>query len=712
MNKKRILSTLFLITLVFGVFAQTKQPITWKTEIKDLGNNEYELIYKASIEDKWHLYSAYIDDSDPTKFPPNPTQFFYDDDSIFANIEDVVEVSEGHTGYDEMFEMDLKYFANEAIFKQKIKLKEKVGKITGYVKYQACDDKSCIYPETATEFVIDENFVAEADNDNPVITNPEESKSMWGLFLAGILGGLLALIMPCLYPMIPLTVSFFTKQGGKGVFNAILYGISIVAIFVGLGLAITLIFGANALSNMASNGFLNFIFFALFVVFALSFFGAFEIRLPSSWINKADKQADKGGLVGIFFMAFTLVLVSFTCTGPIIGTQLVVAATQGDVLGPVIVMLGFSLALAIPFTIFAIFPAWLNSLPQSGGWLNTVKVVLGFLELALALKFLSNVDLAYHWGVLNREIFLSLWIAIFGMTAMYLLGMFRFSHDPETKTLSIPRVLFSLLFVFFTVYLIPGLWGAPVRITSGLLPPSHYKEWKQESHVVPINSENNDIIADFKQYMYSGPGGLTVFKDYDIAIQYARKVNKPVLIDFTGHTCVNCRKMEDYVWVEDRVKNYLQNEYILVSLYVDDKGKLPKDEWFESDASGRMKTMKKVGEKWMDFQVKEYKTNALPYYVPLSPSEEILTQPSPANFDVDQFVAFLQKGLDEFNSKYKEVEKAVETSDNPFLDTSSNDTEEVEDNPFMMDNNEEEVEENPFISTEGEEEVEENPFLK
>jgi hypothetical protein len=248
MNKKRILSTLFLITLVFGVFAQTKQPITWKTEIKDLGNNEYELIYKASIEDKWHLYSAYIDDSDPTKFPPNPTQFFYDDDSIFANIEDVVEVSEGHTGYDEMFEMDLKYFADEAIFKQKIKLKEKVGKITGYVKYQACDDKSCIYPETATEFVIDENFVAEADNDNPVITNPEESKSMWGLFLAGILGGLLALIMPCLYPMIPLTVSFFTKQGGKGIFNAVLYGLSIVVIFVVLGLAITLGFGSDALT--------------------------------------------------------------------------------------------------------------------------------------------------------------------------------------------------------------------------------------------------------------------------------------------------------------------------------------------------------------------------------------------------------------------------------------------------------------------------------
>ena len=499
------------------------------------------------------MYSAYIDDSDPEKFPPNATQFFYDDESIFENIEDVVEVSEGHTGYDEMFEMDLKYFADEAIFKQKIKLKEKVGKITGYVKYQACDDKSCIFPEAATEFVLDENFVAEADNDNPVITNPEDQKSMWGLFLAGILGGLLALIMPCLYPMIPLTVSFFTKQGGKGIFNAVLYGLSIVVIFVVLGLAITLGFGSDALYNMASNGFLNFIFFALFVVFALSFFGAFEIRLPSSWINKADKQADKGGLVGIFFMAFTLVLVSFTCTGPIIGTQLVVAATQGDVLGPIIVMLGFSLALAIPFTVFAIFPAWLNSLPQSGGWLNTVKVVLGFLELALAMKFLSNVDLAYHWGVLNREIFLSFWIAIFGMTAMYLLGMFRFSHDPETKTLSIPRVLFALLFVFFTVYLIPGLWGAPVRITSGLLPPSHYKEWKQESHVTTNSGIAPD--PDFTQYMHEGPHGLSVFHDYDIAVKYAQKHNKPILIDFTGHTCVNCRKMEDYVWVEDRVKN-------------------------------------------------------------------------------------------------------------------------------------------------------------
>jgi thiol:disulfide interchange protein len=666
MNKKRILSTLFLITLVFGVFAQTKQPITWKTEIKDLGNNEYELIYKASIEDKWHLYSAYIDDSDPTKFPPNPTQFFYDDDSIFANIEDVVEVSEGHTGYDEMFEMDLKYFADEAIFKQKIKLKDKVGKITGYVKYQACDDKSCIYPETATEFVIDENFVAEADNDNPVITNPEDQKSMWGLFLAGILGGLLALIMPCLYPMIPLTVSFFTKQGGKGIFNAVLYGLSIVVIFVVLGLAITLGFGSDALYNMASNGFLNFIFFALFVVFALSFFGAFEIRLPSSWINKADKQADKGGLVGIFFMAFTLVLVSFTCTGPIIGTQLVVAATQGDVLGPIIVMLGFSLALAIPFTVFAIFPAWLNSLPQSGGWLNTVKVVLGFLELALALKFLSNVDLAYHWGFLKREIFLSLWIAIFGMTAMYLLGMFRFSHDPETKTLSIPRVLFALLFVFFTVYLIPGLWGAPVRITSGLLPPSHYKEWKQEPHVVLSDDVESEAIADYKRFMHEGPHGLTVFHDYYIAVKYAKEVNKPILIDFTGHTCVNCRKMEDYVWVEDRVKHYLQNEYVLVSLYVDDRGDLPESEWFESDASGRMKTVKTVGGKWLDFQVKNYNINAQPYYVPLSQKEELLTQPSGANFDVDQFVAFLQKGLDEFNAKYKKSEEVEESNDNPF----------------------------------------------
>jgi thioredoxin-related protein len=464
---------------------------------------------------------------------------------------------------------------------------------------------------------------------------------------------------------------------------------------------------------MASNGFLNFIFFALFVVFALSFFGAFEIRLPSSWINKADKQADKGGLVGIFFMAFTLVLVSFTCTGPIIGTQLVVAATQGDVLGPIIVMLGFSLALAIPFTVFAIFPAWLNSLPQSGGWLNTVKVVLGFLELALALKFLSNVDLAYHWGFLKREIFLSLWIAIFGMTAMYLLGMFRFSHDPETKTLSIPRVLFALLFVFFTVYLIPGLWGAPVRITSGLLPPSHYKEWKQEPHVVLSDDVESEAIADYKRFMHEGPHGLTVFHDYYIAVKYAKEVNKPILIDFTGHTCVNCRKMEDYVWVEDRVKHYLQNEYVLVSLYVDDRGDLPESEWFESDASGRMKTVKTVGGKWLDFQVKNYNINAQPYYVPLSQKEELLTQPSGANFDVDQFVAFLQKGLDEFNAKYKKTEEIEESNDNPFMDANSNDVEEVEDNPFMMDNNEEEVEENPFISTEGEEEeVEENPFLK
>ncbi len=479
---------------------------------------------------------------------------------------------------------------------------------------------------------------------------PANSQSMWAIFLAGFLGGLAALIMPCIFPLLPFTVSYFTKgdhSRGVAVGRASFYGLSIIFIYVALGLLVTVIFGADALNNLATSGAFNLVFFALLLVFAASFLGAFELTLPSSWINKTDTQADKGGLVGIFFMAATLALVSFSCTGPIIGTLLVQAAATGQLLGPAVGMFGFSVALALPFTLFALFPSGLKALPKSGGWLNSVKVVLGFLELALALKFLSNVDLAYHWQWFDREVFLALWIIIFALLGFYLLGKIRFSHDSDLPYVSLPRLFLAIIVLAFTTYLVPGLWGAPLQAVAGFLPPQHTQDFDLYTPTLGGGSAAGPAAAPRAPHKYGSifhaPLGLDAYFDYDEARAYAKQVNKPILIDFTGNACVNCRKMEATVWPDARVLQRLRNDFVLVQLYVDDKTDLAPAEQVVSRFSG--KTLRTIGNKWSDFQATRYNANSQPFYVQLDPAtERVLATPQGANYDPDNFVRFLDSG--------------------------------------------------------------------
>jgi thiol:disulfide interchange protein DsbD len=598
----------FIFLLQAGlVQAQILQPVKWTFTSRESKDGVSELILKAKIEKGWHLYSQFLADGGPV-----PTTFSFDKSADYQLIGATAE-GKPEKSYDKNFEMELAYFGGEAVFVQKVKaLSEKPFKVKGMVNFMVCDDSKCLPPEDiefaievkpVTKLLAEDNSKAAVSSEIPVVKDsgaaatdsqqdlknvlpPAENKSNLkpterkssektqrssiAIFIAGFIGGLLALLTPCVFPMIPLTVSFFTKSSGnrkKGLMNSLLYGLSIIFIYVTLGMVITLSLGPDALNAMASNAFFNLAFFIIFVVFAISFLGAFEITLPSSWINKADRASERGGLAGIFFMAFTLSLVSFSCTGPIIGTLLVEAAVGGNVLNPALGMTGFAFALALPFGFFAAFPGWLNSLPKSGGWLNSVKVVLGLLELALALKFLSNVDLAYHWGLLKREIFIALWIIIFSVLGFYLLGKIKFSHDSDTPYVSIPRLLFAIITFSFVVYLIPGMWGAPLKMISGFPPPTFYTEgWSlgtSEGHYSKEQIEGTDPEHC--------PHGLNCFHDYYLALEYAKKVNKPLMVDFTGWSCVNCRKMEDQVWVDPRVLQRLREDYVLVSLYVDDK---------------------------------------------------------------------------------------------------------------------------------------------
>jgi thiol:disulfide interchange protein len=478
-----------------------------------------------------------------------------------------------------------------------------------------------------------------------------DNQSLGTIFLAGFLGGLAALLMPCIFPMLPLTISYFTKQGKtrqQAVGQAAFYGISIILIYVALGLLVTVLFGADALNNLATNGLFNLFFFALLVVFAASFLGAFELTLPNSWVTKADTQADKGGLVGIFFMAATLALVSFSCTGPIIGTLLVQAASMGQWLGPALGMFGFALALSLPFTLFALFPSWLKALPKSGGWLNIVKVVLGFLELALALKFLSNVDLAYHWEWFDRELFLALWIIIFALLGLYLLGKIRFSHDSDTGFITLPRLFLAIVVLAFTAYLIPGLWGAPLKAVAAFLPPHYTQDFDLYTASLGGPACNPAATRPTRKYdtIFHAPLQLDAFFDYEEAVIYAKQVNKPLLLDFTGHACVNCRKMEATVWPDPQVLGQLRQDYVLVQLYVDDKTELPTAEQSVFAFSG--KKIKTIGNKWSDFQAARFNANSQPYYVLLSPQEELLTTPQGANYEPQNFRQFLQTGLTAF----------------------------------------------------------------
>ncbi len=657
---------------------QIIEPVHWTFSVEQTSSTEAVLILRAKIDPPYHIYSQTNVGGIglPVEFKFNKTAEF----ELVGNVSEPKAKEE----FDKTENVTLKYFEKDVTFRQKIKIKtDKPFSITGTATHQACNDEGCLAPtDVDAVFEINKNAKSTSPATNPAIEAPgdtsakqtnavtpidsstknikteainfgsytlsndakmlepecgsihaeDEPDSLATTFLLAFIGGFLALLTPCVFPMIPLTVSFFTKRSpsrAKGISNAFIYASSIIIIYVLLGLLITILFGSDALNDLASNGYMNMIFFIVFIIFALSFFGAFEIVLPSSWVNKADQKSEQGGLIGIFFMAFTLALVSFSCTGPIIGS-LLVTASRGGYLGPAIGMFGFSLALALPFALFAAFPGWLNSLPKSGGWLNTVKVVLGFLELALALKFLSNVDLAYHWGFLKRELFIALWIIIFGLCGIYLLGKLRFSHDSDIKHTSTGRLIFGILFLSFTIYLVPGLWGAPLRLISGFPPPEFYKEW--------VTSHNEC------------PHDLTCFHDLDEGMAYARAQGKPVMIDFTGWNCVNCRKMEDNVWSQPKVLKQLRENYVIISLYVDDKKELPPNEQTVSKYTG--KKIRTVGNKWSDIEANVYNKNSQPYYVLVDHKGALLAQPI-GYTDADTYSDFLEEGLCRFNKRNK-----------------------------------------------------------
>ncbi len=649
---KKITTLLLLVLLCRISGAQILKPVKWEYSVEQTKSGEATLLFKAKIEKDWHVYSQFTPEGGS-----QPMVFTFSPDHCYELIGKVTE-PKPHEEFDSIFGVKELSFVGDITLKQKIKLNGYGCKIKGEITGQVCKT-SCIQFDTTFAFTIGKlksGDVTQVKGDTPVagvvptivdtlVSAPTSSdnaqlepgcgsdeqqttsdKSHIGIFLAGMLGGLLALLTPCVFPMIPMTVSFFTKRSGsrkKGLMNALIYATSIVVIYVSLGLLVTISFGSDALNDLASNGFFNLSFFIIFIIFAISFFGAFEITLPSSWVNKADSASDRGGLIGIFFMAFTLCLVSFSCTGPIIGTLLVEAAHGRSYIGPAAGMSGFAFALALPFALFAMFPSWLNSLPKSGGWLNTVKVTLGFIELALALKFLSNVDLAYHWGFLKREIFIVLWVIIFGMLGFYMLGKIRFAHDSEVHHVSISRLMFAIITLSFTLYLIPGIWGAPLKLISGFPPPEFYKEWKTTATDCPHD--------------------LNCFHDYEEGMRYAKAQGKPVMIDFTGWSCVNCRKMEDNVWSDTKVLNRLSEKYVLISLYVDDKEQLPADQQTISPTTG--KKIKTVGNKWSDLQASVYKTNSQPYYILLDNKGKILAMPRGYTPNIKTYLSYLDEGL-------------------------------------------------------------------
>jgi thiol:disulfide interchange protein DsbD len=625
---KKLLVTLFLLMSVLS-FAQIFNPVEWDFSYKRLSDNEIELQFKATIDEGWHVYSQFIEDDGPV-----PTELTFTTEGGYSLIGTTKE-GEPIEEFDPNFDMVLKYFSNEAIFTQKIEVTSAEDfTLEGNVYFMVCDEAQCLPPEEI-EFSFEIKGMG---------------NSMWWLFFIAFLSGFAALLTPCVFPMIPMTVAFFTKQSktkAKGIANAIIYGLSIIVIYVALGVGVSSIFGADALNNMATNVYFNIGFFLLLIIFGASFLGAFDIQLPASWTNKSVEAEGKGGLIGIFFMAFTLALVSFSCTGPIVGTLLVEAAT-GGYMGPIIGMLGFSLAIALPFALFAAFPAWLNSLPQSGGWLNSVKVTLGFLEIALAFKFLSNADLVLQTHLLERELFISIWIIIFGLLTMYLLGFLRFAHDSDLKYISVSRLSFAILTGTLTVYMLPGLWGAPLKIINAFPPPMHYSE---SPFGVGNSNGGADLITHEEEGQHLGPQGIMVFHDYEQGMAYAKEENKAVVVDFTGWACVNCRKMEEQVWSNPNVKSILANDLVLISLYVDEREELPESEKYETTLAGKKKKVKTTGDKWMVLQANKYGTNSQPYYVFLNHNGDQMVEP--ANYQdygtVELFTDWLNRGFKEFN---------------------------------------------------------------
>ena len=490
-------------------------------------------------------------------------------------------------------------------------------------------------------------------------SSKEVPKTLWQIFIAGFLGGFAAFLLPCVYPMLPLTVSFFTKKGGtkaNAIFQSLIYGLSIIFIYVFFGLLITIIFGPAALNGLATNGIFNFCFFLLLIVFGISFLGAFEITLPSSFANKLDANSEKGGFVGIFFMAATLVVVSFSCTGPAIGFVLVDAVSKGERLAPAIVMLGFSLAIALPFTLFAMFPSLLKSLPKSGGWLNSVKVILGFIEIGFALKFLSNVDLAYHWNWFDREIFLSLWIALGILMVLYLLGKIKFAHDSDVTHLSVPRTFISVIILAFVIYMIPGLWGAPLKSINALLPPLSTQDFDLSAGIGGGTTTAATASTSIKTKKYEElfkrlpkVKGIDDWYDYDQAIELSKQLHKPVMIDFTGWNCVNCRAMENNIFPNPEVFKRLKNDFVMLQLVIDDKTELPANEQTETGYNGKKITT--IGGKWLNFEIKTYNSNAQPFYVLIDETGKTLVPPQGATHDANEFVQYLDSGINAYKNK-------------------------------------------------------------
>ena len=695
---KLLISFLFLM-LVVPVFSQGtpwQENVKWNFEVKKVKNNENQrdIIGHATLFHHYHIFSVH---HDPLKadLTGTPTEFKLKKSPNFKTIGKIQDV-----GVPIKFEDELGvqlYFDKKASFKQRIEvMTNKDFKLELSYSFQICDSAGCQFPpeqeiildiqgnlenssSSQTDNSTQDTSKATADNsdsnasdeDSTITTTVEqtiikvkqeqhETGSNWTIFIAGFLAGLIALFTPCMFPMIPMTVTFFTKQSktkSEGIFKAMIYGISIVVIYVTFGLIFTAATGPIGLNDLSTNMWMNLIFFAVFMLFAFSFLGAFEIQLPSSWVNKMDKQADKGGYIGIFFMAFTLGLVSFSCTGPIIGSLLVEAATSGSYYTPAIGMTGFSLALAIPFTLFAVFPGWLNSLPQSGGWLNSVKVCLGLLEIAFALKFLSAVDLAYHWDILTREWFIGTWFVIFAVMGFYLLGKIRFAHDSPIEKLSVTRFMFAFMSLTFAVYLLPGMWGAPIKLLSGIAPPTTYSEDKFLFNHGGLDNGliQDEITAKYIEYMHaSGDGSIMVFHDLTKAKEYAKERNLPIMIDFTGYACQNCRKMETSVWADESIKPILQKRIVIASLYVDDHSPLPEDQHRYSDIIGGK--VKEVGNVWAELQIERYKSYQQPLYAIIDHDDNDLVQAVGYTPDVYEFKNFLMTGIDNFK-KNSELDK-------------------------------------------------------
>lgn len=682
MNRRSLLIIFQLLwVVVLGVQAQIMDPVHFKSQLKPTQNGEAEIIFQGTIDPGWHVYSTDLGNDGPIEATFNVVKM----DGVEL-VGKLTPVGKEIKQYDKLFEMDLRYFEGSATFVQKVKFTKPEYEIDAYLEFGACNDVSCMPPSTVAikqkgkspikdlkdskdlkepndinetapaevsatpdtitpikaeeaSSVADSLSLSGGDLWKPVIKelsafdgkgNAENGISWWMILLEGLLGGFLALFTPCVWPIIPMTVSFFLKRNKdrtKAIREAMIYGLSIVVIYVLLGLAVTLIFGASALNAMATNAVFNIFFCLLLVVFAASFFGAFEITLPSSWSNKIDQKSEKTtGLLSIFLMAFTLALVSFSCTGPIIGFLLVAVSTQGSIVAPTIGMLGFAIALAIPFTLFALFPSLLKSAPKSGGWMNVVKVTLGFIELAFALKFLSVADLAYGWHILDREVFLALWIVIFGLLGVYLLGWLKFPHDDEGNRTNVPQFFLAMISLAFAVYMIPGLWGAPLKAISAFAPPMNTQDFVLQK----ITTEAR-------------------FKDYEQGMAAARAEGKPVLIDFTGFGCVNCRKMEAAVWSDAQVADILNNKYVLISLYVDDK--TPLANTIDVEENGQVRTLRTVGDKWSYLQRMKFGANAQPFYVILDNEGNPLAGSRSYDEDIQEYISFLRGGIDKYNDR-------------------------------------------------------------